>query len=335
LARLRPVSERRYITDDDKSSSTSCWLSTLWAYTNIMSTDSEKHVEQQPRLERALAAVQAGDLESARRQFEELVMDDPRDPLALYNLGLCYNEAGSYEAARKTLLKCLELDPSEANTYVALGLAEAKLGQMADAEAHLVQAVAIEPGNPYALRNLASVHAATKRLPQALKELLRVDAILHDDPPTVYGLGLVYRTLGRPMEATKSFQRCAALADASYAEMARNQLREIAEESFKSSGLRMDAVQFCYEALTRFDAMTDEAVQAVVCEIALLGRHGLDPQDAERKYSLDSMAGRFSGLQLVCFLYVGMKRVALEQDIGFDLSSEYDVACAWRKEPRA
>jgi len=57
-------------------------------------------------------------------------MDDPHDPLALYNLGLCYNEEASYDAARKTLLNCLALDPGEANTYVALGLAEAKLGQM-------------------------------------------------------------------------------------------------------------------------------------------------------------------------------------------------------------
>jgi hypothetical protein len=34
-----------------------------------MSTDSEKHVDGQSKLERALAAMQAGDLESARRQL--------------------------------------------------------------------------------------------------------------------------------------------------------------------------------------------------------------------------------------------------------------------------
>jgi len=299
-----------------------------------MSTDSDKHVDGQSKLERALAAVQEGDLDSARQQFEDLAMDDPHDPLTLYNLGLCYNEAGSYEAARKTLLSCLALDPGEANTYVALGMAEAKLGQMANAETHLAKALTLQPDNPYALRNLASVHAATARLSLALEELLRVDMILHDDPPTVYGLGLVYSMLSQPLEATRSFQRCVALADSTYAEMARDQLREMAEKSVKSDGLRMDAVQFCYDALTRFDAMTEEAVQAVVSEIALLGRHGLDPHDEEKKYSLDAMAGRFSGLQLVCFLYVGMRRVAPDKDIGFDLSSEYDVACAWRKEPR-
>ena len=310
------------------------WLSTLRVYTDTMSTDSEKQVDGQSKLERALTAVQADDLESARRQFEELVMDDPHDPLTLYNLGLCYNEAGSYDAARKTLLSCLALDPGQANTYVALGMAEAKLGQMADAETHLAKALTLQPDNPYALRNLASVHAATARLSQALEELLRVDTILHDDPPTVYGLGLVYSMLGQPLEATNSFQRCVALADPTYVEMARNQLREMAEQPVKRDGLRMDAVQFCYEALTRFDAMTEENVQTTVSEIALLGRYGLDPHDTEKKHALGSMGGRFSELQLICFLYVGMKRVAPDKDIGFDLSSEYDVACAWRKEPR-
>src|SRR5450830_375580 len=299
-----------------------------------MTRPGDQHVDGQAKLERALTAVQEGDLDSARQQFEDLVMDDPHDPLALYNLGLCYNEAGSYDAARKILLKCLELDPGEANTYVALGMAEAKLGQMANAETHLAKALTLQPDNPYALRNLASVHAATARLSLALEELLRVDTILHDDQPTVYGLGLVYSMLSQPLEATRSFQRCVALADSTYAEMARDRLREMAEKSVKSDGLRMDAVQFCYEALTRFDAMTEEAVQAVVSEIALLGRYGLDPHDAEKKHALDAMAGRFSGLQLVCFLYVGMRRVAPDKDIGFDLSSEYDVACAWRKEPR-
>jgi len=273
-------------------------------------------------------------LDSARQQFEDLVMDDPHDPLALYNLGLCYNEAGSYDAARKTLLSCLALDPGEANTYVALGMAEAKLGQMANAETHLAKALTLQPDNPYALRNLASVHAATARLSLALEELLCVDTILHDDPPTVYGLGLVYSMLSQPLEATRLFQRCVALADPTYAEMARDQLREMAEKSVKRDGLRMDAVQFCYDALTRFDAMTEEAVQGVVSEIALLGRYGLDPHDAEKKHALGSMGGRFSELQLICFLYAGMRRVAPDKDIGFDLSSEYDVACVWRKEPR-
>jgi len=52
------------------------WLLTLRVYTDNMSTDSEKQADGQSKLERALAAVEAGDLDNARRQFEELVMDE-------------------------------------------------------------------------------------------------------------------------------------------------------------------------------------------------------------------------------------------------------------------
>jgi len=189
---------------------------------------------------------------------------------------------------------------------------------MADAEAHLVRAVELEPDNLSALRNLASVYAATEQFPQALEELLRIDAIQRDDPAIVYGLGIFYRALGRPTEATESFRRCVGLADAFYAELARGHLREMAEESFQSSGLRMDAVQFCYDALTKFDAMSDDVVEAIVGEIGLLGRRGIDTHDLEPKYALRAADGRFSGLQLMCFLYVGMKRVAPGQDLVHD-----------------
>ena len=60
---------------------------------------SDMQNDGQSKLEQALAAVEAGDLDGARRQFEELAMDDPHDPLTLYNLGLCYNAAGSFTAA--------------------------------------------------------------------------------------------------------------------------------------------------------------------------------------------------------------------------------------------
>ena len=61
--------------------------STLWNHTDNMGTGIGKRLDSHSKLERALATLQVGDLESAQRQFEELVMDDAHDPLAPYNLG--------------------------------------------------------------------------------------------------------------------------------------------------------------------------------------------------------------------------------------------------------
>ena len=41
---------------------------------------------------------------------------------------------------------------------------------------------------------------------------------------------------------------------------------------------------------------------------------------------LQTMPGEFSGLQLVCYMYVGFQIVAPGTDIGFDLSREYRIA---------
>ena len=38
------------------------------------------------------------------------------------------------------------------------------------------------------------------------------------------------------------------------------------------------------------------------------------------------MEGDFSGLNLVCILYAGMQRIAPGQDVGMDLSREYEAA---------
>lgn len=46
------------------------------------------------------------------------------------------------------------------------------------------------------------------------------------------------------------------------------------------------------------------------------------------KYRLASVPGSYSGLHLVCLMYVGFKMFAPEQDVGFDLSKEYGAAKA-------
>ncbi len=88
----------------------------------------------------------------------------------------------------------------------------------------------------------------------------------------------------------------------------------------------MDAVMYCLDALEKFDAMTPEQVQAITLEIALLGQQGLDTNDSTPKYSLSSLPGNFTGLQLVSIMYVGFQHIAPGRDVGFDLSQEYETA---------
>jgi hypothetical protein len=61
-------------------------------------------------------------------------------------------------------------------------------------------------------------------------------------------------------------------------------------------------------------------------EITTKGRSGLDTNDPTPKYQLKSLPGDFSGLSLVCCMYVAFQSIAPETDIGFDLAKEYAAA---------
>lgn len=84
----------------------------------------------------------------------------------------------------------------------------------------------------------------------------------------------------------------------------------------------------CQGALERFEDMPRAEVQKITFEIAMLGSRGLDVNDPAEQYSLNSIPGKFSGLQLLCIEYVGFQIIDPKVDIGFDLSAEYQAARA-------
>ena len=113
------------------------------------------------------------------------------------------------------------------------------------------------------------------------------------------------------------------------AEQARNERRRIAHETMRDNvggGLRMDAMFYCLDAIKKFREMGDARMRALVYEITMLGRGGLDINDAEQKYTLTSLPGKFSGMQLVSLMYTGFKQIDPSLDGGIDLSREYEQA---------
>ena len=113
-------------------------------------------------------------------------------------------------------------------------------------------------------------------------------------------------------------------------EMAEQGRSRIAQQAFRArgGGFRPDAISYCQGALERFKDMPRAEVQKITFEIAMLGSQGLDVNDPAEQYSLRSIPGKFSGLHLLCIEYVGFQIIDPKVDIGFDLSAEYQAACA-------
>jgi hypothetical protein len=83
-------------------------------------------------------------------------------------------------------------------------------------------------------------------------------------------------------------------------------------------------------ALDKFAKMSSKDVQAIGFEIAILGQSGLDINNPDKKYSLRSLPGEFSGLHLCSIMYAAFKQFAPGEDVGIDFSKEYEAAVSMR-----
>ena len=88
-------------------------------------------------------------------------------------------------------------------------------------------------------------------------------------------------------------------------------------------------VMYLLGALERFEDMAQDQVFAIGSEIALLGRRGLDYASSDAKYTLNSLPDeRFTGLQLLCLMYVSFQKADPSLDLGLDFKDAYQTALA-------
>lgn len=84
------------------------------------------------------------------------------------------------------------------------------------------------------------------------------------------------------------------------------------------------AVWFLLDALNRYARLETEEVRAISFEIAMVGRSGLDYASSEKKYFVKTIPDeQFSGLQLMCLMHAGFKRLSPELDTGMDLDEPF------------
>jgi tetratricopeptide (TPR) repeat protein len=278
-------------------------------------------------LNNALKYLEEKQFQKAEGVLKELLKNNPEDVNILYNLGMCYTELNQTQQAIEMLNKCIELAPKHSNAYVALSFAYVKENNLPKAKEFLLKAIEIDPNNSYALKNLGGICGKLGDNVKALYFLKKSYDLNPDDPFTVYGLAVTCQELGDLENADKWYKKTLEMdAPQQLKSLSKDGLREIAVKHFKSKGFRTDAVFYCLGALNFFKSKSMEEIQAISSEIGLKGRSGLDINSPERKYQIISMEGTFSGLQLLCYMYVGFRLFAPETDIGIDLPNEYRVA---------
>jgi len=88
-----------------------------------------------------------------------------------------------------------------------------------------------------------------------------------------------------------------------------------------------EAYTYCLDALRRFENQTRSAIFSVVSEIGILGMNGIDHATPGKTYTIKAYPGEsFSGLHLLCLMYVGFKIYDSSVNCGLDFADAYEMA---------
>mgnify|MGYP000147741815 CR=1 FL=1 len=94
-----------------------------------------------------------------------------------------------------------------------------------------------------------------------------------------------------------------------------------------------EAYTFCLDALRRFEGQSRDSIFPIISEISLLGMNGIDYTTPGKTYTLKAYPGEiFSGLHLLCLMYVGFKLYDPSVNCGLDFDEAYKMALASHKE---
>jgi len=290
----------------------------------------EQSLTDQAPLNSIVGILNGGRYGEAILLMELLLSDEPDQVDYLYNLGMTYSDLGELQQAISLLKRLMELEPKHINGRVALGVALTRDNQIEQAIQELQRAIFQDPTNPWANRNLGAALAKQDKYTESLPYFKRATELNPEDQASWFGLGQTLELTSDMDGADEAYRKVQDIDEFSkIAELARTARSKIAEKSFRSvtpKMERMDAVMYCLGAIERFEKMSLAEVQKAGFEIALLGTRGININDPSTRYTLRSLPGDFSGLQLLCLEYVAFKKFAQDQDIGFDLSAEYRSA---------
>ena len=261
--------------------------------------------------------------------LELFLSERPNEPDLLYNLGMAYSDQSIFPRAIELLSHLKEIEPDHFNGRVALGVAFIRADKSEMGINELRAVVAQAPDNVWAHKNLGAGLARLNRFAEAEGSLQIATELSPQDQLAWYSYAQVLEALGSLDADTAYIKAIQADEFSQIAELAREARNRIVQKTFRENAAgapRMDAVMYCLKALELFASMNVDQIKKIGLEIAALGTRGFAVNDPQKHYTLKTLPGEYTGLHLLSIEYVAFKKFAPAQDIGFDLSAEYETA---------
>lgn len=146
-----------------------------------------------------------GNVEGAKREWEEALALNPNNAIFLNNLGLVKSHQKSYQEAIEYFERAARRKPNYTDPHLNMGVAFYELGRP-EAETHLRAAVALSPLNFDARNKLGKIYLESGRLVEAEEQFAK-SAESHPNWEAFEGLGATEYRRGNMAQAESRFQR--------------------------------------------------------------------------------------------------------------------------------
>jgi tetratricopeptide (TPR) repeat protein len=308
-------------------------------------SDGLAHIEYSPAAPENLAealrladqgakAAKKGDFHSALDFYTAALQANPALPDTRRELAMVHYELGQLDAAKDELIDALRLAPDDAWSHLVMGNIFTREKDWPSAIRFFSKAIELKPGDPYALNGLGAVCAKRGDLAKAIEFF---DAAIQAEPQMLepqFGKAMALEDLGKLEQCADVLTSMISTQKSSPIIAHAKKLLARVESAIRERGGPTNpellqekhpaAVWHLLDALKRFENLDARRVAEITFEVARLGEKGLDYSSPEQKYRLTAYPEEsFSGLQLMCLMYAGFKRIAPDQDTGMDLNEPW------------
>jgi tetratricopeptide (TPR) repeat protein len=178
---------------------------------------SESQIQQAQHLEQAAAevkqaseALQNGDPEGALALLRSVLSKNPKDPKALFLMGLSYDRKKMHHEAVAALIQVTELSPSFAGAHFELGVCYRQLGDLPKALASYERTLELDASNMLAAYNSGLILFEANRIDEALARFEQALALKPGDADVLEMAGRCYIHQGKFQTAVERLERARA-----------------------------------------------------------------------------------------------------------------------------
>lgn len=157
-----------------------------------------------------------GQLERAIQLYREAVAIAPSDAEAWYNLATALEEAGHAQEAGVAIREALRRDARRPEAHNALGIAYTNEGNLQSAESEFREALSIDPRNARAYNNLGNVMRAMNRFDDARAAYQHAITLAPRYADPLNGVGVLDVQQDHPRDAIAQFDAALKIAPAYY-----------------------------------------------------------------------------------------------------------------------